>query len=148
MMESNGRTAPPAWVIDFFHEIDTLDFGPGFASFTEETEMHCGAGLLRGVTQIKAAFTQISAPLRTRHHVLEYWELGDIKFLRGEAVMGMKDAPDAVVTMPLMHIYHMSQTDPAKVRTIRVTAGPLQLETFVDDVGAALQAARGAPAGR
>ncbi|MGW3466330.1 nuclear transport factor 2 family protein [Streptomyces olivaceoviridis] len=139
-MQEDGRSTPPRWVIEFFREIDTLEFGPGFASFTDETEMHCGAGLVLGVEAIKAAFAQFAAPLETTHKVIEYWDHGRVKFLRGEAVMAMKHDPDTVVTMPLMHLYIMSDSDETKVRTIRVTAGPLQLENFVDNVAAALAA--------
>ncbi|CAM5287676.1 MULTISPECIES: nuclear transport factor 2 family protein [Streptomyces] len=139
-MEEDGRSAPPEWVIEFFREIDTLEFGPGFASFTDETEMHCGAGLVLGVEAIKAAFAQFAGPLETSHKVIEYWDHGRVKFLRGEAVMSMTNRPGAVVTMPFMHLYTMSDSDATKVRTIRVTAGPLQLENFVDNVATALAA--------
>ncbi|BBJ37963.1 hypothetical protein SSPO_006810 [Streptomyces antimycoticus] len=126
-MENNARaTAVPGWVLKFMDAIDTLEFGEGFAPLTEDTDMFFGTAHLHGVDAIKAFFVKIDEPLIITHEVLEFWSAGDgVRLLRGEAMMAKKSDPDQVVRAPFMHIFYLDQEEPVRIRTLRVTAGPL-----------------------
>ncbi len=52
-------------------EIDTLDFGDGFAHMTDETDMYLGTEHMHGVVAIKASFIKIDEPLDIIHDVFE-----------------------------------------------------------------------------
>ncbi|QIS22770.1 nuclear transport factor 2 family protein [Nocardia terpenica] len=123
---------PPRWVHQIMHEIDTLSFGDGFAHLTDETEMYFGTAHIVGVEAIRAFFVQIDEPLHITHEVLEFWTApGGVCFLRGEATMAKKTAPDEVVQAPFMHIFYLSDTDPARIATWRITAGPLRTDAVL-----------------
>ncbi|MFD0500978.1 nuclear transport factor 2 family protein [Streptomyces rhizosphaericus] len=112
--------------------IDTLDFDEGFAPLTEDTEMHFGTAHIHGAEAIKAFFVKIDEPLNITHEVLEFWAAGDgVRLLRGEATMAKKSAPDQVVRAPFMHIFYLDREEPVRVRTLRVTAGPLQTDAVM-----------------
>jgi hypothetical protein len=116
----------PDWVSQIMREIDTLEFGAGFAHMTEDTEMFFGTERVRGAEAIKAFFVRIDEPLNITHEVLEFWTAGDACLLRGEATMAKKTEPDRVVRAPFMHIYYLDDGEPLRIRTIRITAGPLE----------------------
>ncbi len=125
-------TTVPDWVLEFMDAIDTLDFGKGFAPLTEDTDMYFGTAHIHGVEAIKAFFVKIDAPLNITHEVLEYWTADDgAHLLRGEATMAKKSEPDHVVRAPFMHIFHLDQEEPVSVRTLRITAGPLQTDAVM-----------------
>ncbi|MFG2653411.1 nuclear transport factor 2 family protein [Streptomyces sp. NPDC048436] len=132
-MESNTQaTAVPGWVLKFMHAIDTLEFGEGFAPLTEDTDMFFGTEHLHGVDAIKAFFIKIDEPLIITHEVLEFWAAGDgVRLLRGEATMAKKSSPDQVVRAPFMHIFYLDREEPVRVRTLRITAGPLQTDAVM-----------------
>ncbi|MEU7045346.1 nuclear transport factor 2 family protein [Streptomyces varsoviensis] len=112
--------------------IDTLEFEEGFAPLTEDTDMFFGTEHVRGVEAIKAFFVRIDEPLNITHEVLEYWTAGDgVRLLRGEATMAKKTAPDTVVRAPFTHIFYFDQEAPARIRTLRITAGPLQTDAVM-----------------
>ncbi|MGA6156275.1 hypothetical protein ACPEIC_23295 [Stenotrophomonas sp. NPDC087984] len=125
-------TPAPDWVLRFMDAIDTLEFDEGFAPLTEDTDMFFGTAHIHGVEAIKAFFVKIDEPLNITHEVLECWTTGDgVLLLRGEAVMAKKSAPDQVVRAPFMHIFYLDRTEPARVRTLRVTAGPLRTDSVM-----------------
>ncbi|AEW97644.1 MULTISPECIES: hypothetical protein [Streptomycetaceae] len=125
-------SAPPEWVIQIMREIDTLSFGEGFARMTEETEMFFGTAHVTGAEAIKAFFVKIDAPLHITHEVLEHWSAPDgVHLLRGEAVMARRDDPGTVVRAPFMHIYRLDDAEPAHIRTLHVTAGPLRTDAVL-----------------
>ncbi|MGP3940151.1 MULTISPECIES: hypothetical protein [Streptomyces] len=132
-MENNARaTAVPGWVLKFMDAIDTLEFGEGFAPLTEDTDMFFGTAHLHGVDAIKAFFVKIDEPLIITHEVLEFWSAGDgVRLLRGEARMAKKSDPDQVVRAPFMHIFYLDQEEPVRIRTLRVTAGPLETDAVM-----------------
>lgn len=124
--------APPQWVLQIMDEIDTLTFGEGFARLTDETEMYFGTAHIVGVEAIRAFFVKIDEPLNITHEILEFWTAPDgVSFLRGEATMAKKTAPEEIVHAPFMHIFYLSDTEPARIRTWRITAGPLQTDAVL-----------------
>ncbi|MFF3740773.1 hypothetical protein [Streptomyces sp. NPDC002566] len=63
---------------------------------------------------------------------LELWTAGDgVRLLRGEAVLAKKSEPERVVRAPFMHVFYLDQEEPVCVRTLRVTAGPLQTDAVM-----------------
>jgi hypothetical protein len=116
----------PEWILQIMREIDTLEFGEGFAHMTEDTEMFFGTAHVRGAETIKAFFVQIDEPLNITHDVLEFWTSDGVCLLRGEATMAKKAEPDRVLRAPFMHIYYLDDGEPLRIRTIRITAGPLE----------------------
>jgi len=125
-------TVAPDWILKFMDAIDTLDFDEGFAPLTEDTDMFFGTAHIHGVEAIKAFFVKIDAPLIITHEVVECWTTGDgVLLLRGEATMAKKSEPDQVVRAPFMHIFYLDREEPARVRTLRITAGPLQTDAVM-----------------
>lgn len=132
MAHTAQATAVPGWVLKFMDAIDTLEFGKGFAPLTDNTDMYFGSAHIHGVEAIKEFFVKIDAPLVISHEVLEFWTAGDgVRLLRGEAVMAKKDEPERVVRAPFMHIFYLDQEEPVRIRTLRVTAGPLQTDAVM-----------------
>ena len=125
-------TAPPQWVPQIMSEIDTLAFGDGFAHMTDDTEMYFGTAHIVGVEAIKAFFVKIDQPLNITHDVLEFWTTRDgVCFLRGDATMAKKTEPDNVVHAPFMHIFYLDDGEPVRIKTLRITAGPLQTDAVL-----------------
>ncbi|MET7567150.1 nuclear transport factor 2 family protein [Streptomyces sp. NPDC005492] len=132
MADTAQAAAVPDWVLKFMDAIDTLEFGEGFAPLTEDTDMFFGTAHLQGVEAIKAFFVKIDEPLVITHEVLEFWTAGDgVRLLRGEATMARKSEPDQVVRAPFTHIFYLDREEPVRVRTIRITAGPLRTDTVM-----------------
>ncbi|MEV5747726.1 hypothetical protein AB0L00_07890 [Actinoallomurus sp. NPDC052308] len=123
--------ATPDWILRIMREIDTLEFGEGFARMTEDTEMFFGTAHIRGAEAIKAFFVKIDEPLNITHDVLECWKADGVVFLRGEATMAKKTEPDHMVRAPFMHIYYLDDGQPLRIREIRITAGPLETDTVM-----------------
>ncbi|MFJ2170838.1 nuclear transport factor 2 family protein [Streptomyces griseofuscus] len=123
-------TPVPGWVGQLMREIDTLDFGAGFARMTDETEVFFGTAHVVGEEAAKAFFVKIDEPLHISHTVLECWQAPDgVLFLRGEAVMAKKTDPDTVVRGPFMHLYRLD--DRGRIRSLHVTAGPLRTDAVM-----------------
>lgn len=130
-MTSTTRIAPPEWIQQIMHEIDTLIFKDGFAHMTDQTDMFFGTGYIQGVEGIKAFFVKIDEPLEITHEVLECWEAGNVYFLRGQATMAKKTDPERVVQAPFMHIYYLADDPNVRIETIRICAGPLQVDAVM-----------------
>lgn len=131
MTNTATPSPPPEWVLQIMHEIDTLNFGDGFAHMTEQTEMYFGTEHVVGVGAIKAFFRKIDEPLQIAHDVLECWTAPEGLLLRGEATMARTADPDNVVRAPFMHIFYLDDTPPLRITTLRITAGPLQTDTVM-----------------
>ncbi|MFB7508382.1 nuclear transport factor 2 family protein [Streptomyces broussonetiae] len=132
MADIAQATAVPGWVLKFMDAIDTLEFGEGFAPLTEDTDMFFGAAHIHGVEAIKEFFVKIDAPLNITHEAVEFWTAGDgVRLLHGEATMAKKSQPDQVVRAPFMHIFHLDQEEPVRIRTLRITAGPLETDAVM-----------------
>jgi hypothetical protein len=131
MTHTVAAAAPPEWLLQIMHEIDTLEFGDGFAHMTADTEMYFGTGHFVGAEAIKAFFVKIDAPLNITHDVIEFWTAGSVCMLRGEATVAKKTQPDNVVCAPFMHIYYLDDGQPVRIKTLRITAGPLQTDAVM-----------------
>ncbi|MET9171622.1 MULTISPECIES: nuclear transport factor 2 family protein [Streptomyces] len=130
MTQQAAPASVPAWVRQLMREIDTLDFGEGFARTTDDTEMFFGTAHVVGAEAIKAFFVKIDEPLHIDHTVLECWVAPDgVLFLRGEATMAKKTDPDITVRAPFMHLYRLD--DSGRIRTIHITAGPLRTDAVM-----------------
>ncbi|MEU6968969.1 nuclear transport factor 2 family protein [Kitasatospora aureofaciens] len=129
-----GHGGAPAWINDFLHEIDTLEFATAFAThLDQDTEMIFGTARVHGVEAIKDFFVKIDAPLVTTHEVIETWTVGDVLILRGEATVAKKTEPDTVVCAPFTHIFHLDRSDEAapRIRSLHITAGPVDTDALL-----------------
>lgn len=132
-MTRTATNAPaPPWVLQIMREIDTLDFGAGFGRLTGDTDLYFGTAHVHGAEAIKAFFARIDGPLNITHEVIEFWTANDgACLLRGEAAMARKTEPGTVVRAPFMHIFYPGETEPARIKAWRITAGPLQTDAVL-----------------
>ena len=94
--------------------------------------MYFGTAHIHGVEAIKAFFVKIDEPLHITHEVLEFWTAPNgVRLLRGEATMAKKSEPEHVVHAPFTHIFYLERQEPPRVRTLRVTAGPLRTDSVM-----------------
>jgi hypothetical protein len=115
-------------------EIDTLQFADAFAThFDQHTEMIFGTARVTGVEAIKDFFVRIDAPLVTTHEVVETWTVEDVLIVRGEAAIAKKTEPETVVRAPFTHIFYLDRGDgaPPRVRTLHITAGPVDTDALL-----------------
>ena len=124
-------TAPPDWILRLYEEIDSLKFGSGFDCFTPETEMVFGTARVKGTEAIKEFFAKIDSPLNSKHRVHEFWDGDRVKIIVGDAVISKKSDPKTEITPPLVNIFYMSDSDPAKVQKLLIVAGPFDTDTLV-----------------
>jgi hypothetical protein len=120
----------PEWLKQLFHEIDTLEFGSGFAHLSRDTEMQFGTATIRGLDAIKEFFVKIDSPLEIRHRIHDFWEGGTTKILRGDAVLRKKGSTDDYITTPLMQILYMGEKQDEVVRWFIVN-GPIKTDSVV-----------------
>ena len=132
MTHAATPAAVPQWLLQIMREIDTLSFGEGFAHLTEDTDMYFGTEHVHGAEAIKKFFVKIDEPLNITHEVLEFWTAEEgVCFLHGEATMARKAQPATVVRAPFMHIYYLDTAEPVRIKTLRITAGPLQTDAVM-----------------
>ena len=123
--------APPAWILRLYEEIDSLKFGSGFECFTPKTEMIFGTARVKGTEAIKEFFIKIDSPLNSKHRVHEFWDGDRVKIVVGDAVLSKKSDPETEITPPLVNIFYMSDSDPAKVQKLLIVAGPFDTDMLV-----------------
>jgi hypothetical protein len=123
--------APPDWILRLYKEIDSLKFGSAFECFTPETEMVFGTARVKGTEAIKEFFVKIDSPLNSKHRVHEFWDGDRVKIIVGDAVISKKSDPKTEITPPLVNIFYMSDSDPAKVQKLLIVAGPFDTDTLV-----------------
>jgi hypothetical protein len=123
--------AVPGWLLRLYEEIDSLKFGSGFDCFTSDTEMVFGTAHVKGTEAIKEFFIKIDSPINSKHRVHEFWDSEAVKIVVGDAVISKKSTPEIVMTPPLVNIFYMSDTDPAKIRKLLIVAGPLDTDALV-----------------
>ena len=117
----------PEWVANFFAEIDSKRFGPAFeACFAPDAEMIFGVTHLRGFSAIKAHLMEFDAKMETKHVVIDFWEAGNTRFLRGEVRMTKHASPERTVTPAFVHVWHMADGDPPRVRRMHGAVGPME----------------------
>jgi hypothetical protein len=73
-----------------------------------------------------AFFVKVDRPFNLCREVLGYRTAdGGVCLLRGEATAAEKTEPDQVARVPFIHIYYLDETDPARIKTLRITSGPI-----------------------
>jgi hypothetical protein len=82
----------PAWMLDLFKAIDTLDMseGSGFKVFADDIVMQFGPKTVHGVAEAKAFFTKLDAPFITKHIVDRVFQYGNAYFMQGSAELRKK----------------------------------------------------------
>lgn len=117
----------PDWVTTYFAEIDSKRFGAGFEDFyTPDAELVFGTARLRGFDAIRQHLMEFDSKMDTKHVVLEFWEAGDTRFLRGEVSMTKHASPGQTLVPAFVHILHMSREHPRKVQRHHGAAGPME----------------------
>jgi hypothetical protein len=82
------KTAPPAWLLAFWKEIDDGTWDKGFDCFKEDAVAHLGVGDWHGREAIRANLRAFVDKGFTAHHeVVEYWDAGALKVFRGFVTM-------------------------------------------------------------
>ena len=115
----------PRWLTTLLKEIDTLDFGPGFNHFRSDARMTFGTTEIRGVQSIKQFFTKIGTPLVTNHRVHEFWDGGDLKLVRGDAVIAKRTDLSRIIVPPMAYFFTMSTDDLMKISKLSILIGPI-----------------------
>jgi hypothetical protein len=121
------RTAPPAWLLNFWKEIDDKTFGEGFDCFAEDATCHLGVAEWNGREQIRENLRAFVDTGFTAHHdVTEYWDAGSIKIFRGIVTMNPDDRSKPVVKPVMTHFFYMDESNPSMVRSWIGSVGPVQ----------------------
>jgi hypothetical protein len=120
------QTAPPAWLLKFWKEIDDKTFGAGFDCFAEDATCNLGVADWRGRETIRAKLRAfIDTGFTALHEVVEYWDGGDVKVFRGFVTMTPERAGQNPVKPAMTHFFYMDQADPSKVRHWHGSVGPV-----------------------
>jgi len=121
------RTAPPAWLLAFWKEIDDKTFAEGFDCFAENATCRLGVAEWNGREQIRENLRAFIDTGFTAHHdVLEYWDGGLLKVFRGIVTMTPDDDTKPVVKPVMTHFFYMDESDPSKVAAWIGSVGPVQ----------------------
>ena len=116
---------PPEWVTQWFEEIDSKRFGPAFDDcFTDDVEMIFGVDHIHGFAAVKAHLMKFDSTMDTKHMVIDFWDAGNIKFLRGEVRMTPYKSPEKTVTPTFVHVWYMSEQEPQRLQRIHGAVGP------------------------
>jgi hypothetical protein len=82
---SMTKTAPPAWLLAFWKEIDDKTFGTGSDCFAEDATCRLGVAEWNGREQIRENLRAfIDTGFTALHDVREYWDGGSLKVFRGD----------------------------------------------------------------
>jgi hypothetical protein len=108
MTDSLHEIDAPAWMLDLFKAIDTLDMseGSGFKVFADDIVMQFGPKTVHGLAEAKAFFTKLDAPFITKHIVDRVFQYGNAFLMQGSAELRKKgDATGATMTAaPLFNL--------------------------------------------
>ena len=120
-----SATTPPQWILDFFIQIDAKQFDPPFAGFlTDDAHMRFGVHDIRDRDKIIATLKKFDSDMDTAHRVLEYWDCGPVKFLRGEVTMTMHDGSPSQ-TPAFVHVWTLANGMIDQVADIYGAVGPM-----------------------
>jgi hypothetical protein len=121
------KTAPPAWLLAFWKEIDDKTFGAGFDCFVEDATCRLGVAEWNGREQIRENLRAFIDTGFTAHHdVTEYWDSVQLKVFRGIVTMTPDDHSKPIVKPVMTHFFYMDEADPTKVRAWFGSVGPVQ----------------------
>ena len=120
------KTAPPAWLLDFWREIDDKTWGKGFDCFAPDAIANLGVSDWHGREAIRENLRAFIDTGFTAHHdVVEYWDGGSLKVFRGIVTMTPDDRGKPVVKLVMTHFFYMDDADPTKVRHWYGSVGPV-----------------------
>ncbi len=123
---SMTKSAPPAWLLHFWKEIDDKTFGKGFDCFVEDATCRLGVAEWNGREQIREKLRAFIDTGFTAHHdVTEYWDGGELKVFRGIVTMTPDDRSQKIVKPVMTHFFYMDKADPTKVRSWIGSVGPV-----------------------
>ena len=118
------KTTPPAWLTAIFSAIDEKTFGEAFDVFAEDISFGFGVGSWTGREMVREKLRGFDEEMDTVHHVNEFWDGGQVKFVSGEVEMKFHDGRPSV--RPIMtHIFHMDDADPTSIRRWTGSVGPI-----------------------
>lgn len=121
------KTAPPAWLLNFWKEIDDKTFGEGFNCFAEDAICRLGVAEWNGREQIRENLRAfIDTGFTAHHNVVEYWDSGSLKIFRGIVTMKPDDPTKPSVKPVMTHFFYMDETDHTKVKAWYGSVGPTQ----------------------
>lgn len=103
------RVETPAWMLDLFKALDTLDTGEnsGFKIFDKNVTMQFGANTVRGLDNVKHFFVKLDTPLITKHIVAEVFHCEPAYIMNGGAEISKKGGnPDQKIqAAPVFNIF-------------------------------------------
>jgi hypothetical protein len=121
------KTAPPAWLLGFWKEIDNKTFGKGFDCFAEDATCNLGVADWHGREQIRQNLRAfIDTGFTALHDVVEYWDGGSLKVFWGMVTMTPDDKSKPAARPVMTHFFYMDEQDPSKVRRWIGSVGPIQ----------------------
>jgi hypothetical protein len=121
------KTAPPAWLLAFWKEIDNKTFSKGFDCFAEDATCNLGVADWHGREQIRQNLRAfIDTGFTALHDVIEYWDGGSLKVFWGTVTMTPDDKSEPVVRPVMTHFFYMDEQNPSKVRRWIGSVGPTQ----------------------
>src|SRR5215470_15066089 len=110
------KTAPPAWLLAFWKEIDDKTFGKGFDCLAEDATCNLGVADWKGRETIRENLRAfIDTGFTALHHVTEYWDGGQLKIFRGIVTMTPDDTSRPAVKPVMTHFFYMDDANPGKV---------------------------------
>ena len=120
------KTAPPAWLLAFWKEIDDKTFGEGMSCFAETATAQLGVATWDGREQIRESLRAFIDTGFTAHHdVTEYWDGGLLKVFHGIVTMTPDDSSRPVVKPVMSHFFYMDEVEPSKVVRWIGAVGPV-----------------------
>ena len=121
------KTAPPAWLLAFWKEIDDKTWGQGFDCFTSDATANLGVGDWHGRESIRENLrTFVDRNFTAHHDVTEFWDGGFLKVFRGFVTMTPNDPTQKPVRPTMTHFFYMDEHDPSKVAHWYGSVGPVQ----------------------
>jgi hypothetical protein len=119
------KTAPPAWLLALWKEIDDKTFGPGFDCFTEDAVCHLGVADWHGREAIRENLRAfIDKGLTAHHDVVEYWDSPSLKVFHGKVTMAFDDPTLNSVRPTMTHFFYMDKNNLSKVSHWVGSVGP------------------------
>ncbi len=119
------RTAPPAWLLAMWKEIDDKSFGAGFECFADDAVCNLGVADWHGREAIRRNLRDFIDRGFTAHHdVVEYFDSPLLKVFHGKVRMTFDDPEIPGVRPTMTHFFYMDENDPAKVSRWIGAVGP------------------------
>jgi len=119
------KTAPPAWLLDMWREIDEKTFGKGFDCFAEDAVCNLGVADWHGREAIRRNLRDfIDKGFTALHEVVVYLDSPGLKVFHGKVTMTFDDPAIASVKPTMTHFFYMDEKDPGKVARWVGSVGP------------------------